>query len=158
MQIASFRIENYKSFRATEDVQLAPGFTVIVGQNNVGKTALVEALSLDFTQHLHRSLRTVPTAATPVRGNSAVTLRFQVSSEELLLLLSRFDNFWVPSQTSGPDAARAFAQIARAANTLVTTWHNGGLASARLESIPPTPATLLAASLRVTASGQIEAT
>jgi len=158
MQIASFRIENYKSFRATEDVQLAPGFTVIVGQNNVGKTALVEALSLNFTQHLHRSLRTVPTAATPVRGNAAVSLRFQVSSEELLLLLSRFDNFLVPSQNPGPDAARAFSQIASGTNTLVTTWYNGALASARLESIPPTPGSLLAASLRVTVDGQIEAT
>src|SRR2546421_9839388 len=163
MHIASFKVENYKSFRATDEVQLAPGFAVIVGQNNVGKTALVEALSLNFAHHPHRSLRTVPSAETPATGDSVVTARFQLSGEDLLPLLSRIGNFLVPAaqldaaQQNGTVAARAFAQRISGTNPLVTPWHNGGLASARLEAIPASLGNFLAAMLRATPSGRIEA-
>src|SRR2546427_80281 len=64
MHISSFRVENYKSFRATEEIRTAPGFNVIVGQNNAGKTALMEALSLSGGNKPHRSLK----SAAPCEG------------------------------------------------------------------------------------------
>ncbi len=60
MYLSSFRIENYKSFRTTDVISLTPGFNVIVGQNNAGKTALVEALSLTGGNVPHRSLIALP--------------------------------------------------------------------------------------------------
>src|SRR5437762_13860987 len=87
MYIASFRIENYKSFRTTEAVNLTPGFNVVVGQNNVGKTALVEALSLIAGHVPHRSLAALPTTLTPVRNDSVVEVAFRLTDVELLALL-----------------------------------------------------------------------
>lgn len=56
MQIEQLTIENYKSFRSAV-IDLAAGFNVIVGQNNSGKTALLEAFDLDhFISHPHRRL------------------------------------------------------------------------------------------------------
>ncbi len=56
MHLSSFRVTNYKSFHDSEKVHFEPGFNVIVGRNNVGKTALSEAISLRFLDKPHRSL------------------------------------------------------------------------------------------------------
>jgi len=159
MHIANFRIENYKSFRATAEIALTPGFNVIVGQNNVGKTALVEALSLAFSQQLHRSLQTIPVPGAPLGGNSTVDIRFSLAGEELRQLLSRIGNFWVPTDRQGGQAAaRAFNAIMRNSNTITTKWVDGGLTSARIEAISPAATgSTLAAYVRVTAAGKIEA-
>ena len=60
MYIAKLQIQDYKSYLASEEIGLTPGFNVIVGQNNAGKTALVEALSLRFDSKLHMSMTTSP--------------------------------------------------------------------------------------------------
>lgn len=44
---------------------LEPGFNVIVGLNNVGKTVLAEAVGLRLANKPHRSLDTVPTLGVP---------------------------------------------------------------------------------------------
>jgi predicted ATPase len=46
MLINAFSVFNYKSYRATAEIELSPGFNVFIGKNNSGKTALLEALSL----------------------------------------------------------------------------------------------------------------
>jgi predicted ATPase len=46
MQIKRFRLQNYKSFRDSGWLTFSTGFTVVVGQNNVGKTALLESLRI----------------------------------------------------------------------------------------------------------------
>ena len=43
MRISSFKIKNYKSFLEPEKITFDKGFNLIIGQNNVGKTALLEA-------------------------------------------------------------------------------------------------------------------
>src|ERR687894_2303320 len=40
MRIDRFRVLNYKSFADSTTMRLTSGFNVIVGQNNIGKTAL----------------------------------------------------------------------------------------------------------------------
>jgi AAA15 family ATPase/GTPase len=45
MWIKSFRLTNYKSFEDSGEHTLAPHMNVIVGQNNVGKTALLQAIA-----------------------------------------------------------------------------------------------------------------
>jgi predicted ATPase len=83
MYIETFRVRNYKSFRETPEVRLTPGFNVVVGRNNVGKTALVEALSLRFTPKQHQSLATRPRPTSQVEGTSEVEMRLVISREEL---------------------------------------------------------------------------
>src|SRR5579859_2117953 len=51
MFISALRIRNYKSFRDSDWLSFGPTFTVIVGQNNVGKTALLEAFRMRENAH-----------------------------------------------------------------------------------------------------------
>lgn len=56
MRINKFKIMNYKCFWETDYVHLFPGFNIVVGPNNIGKTALLESLSLHATSQPHRSV------------------------------------------------------------------------------------------------------
>ena len=46
MFIKNSKIENYKSFDQPNEIDFECGFNIIVGQNNVGKTAFLEMLTL----------------------------------------------------------------------------------------------------------------
>lgn len=46
MHFESIEVQNYKGFADSGSVSLSPGFNLIVGQNNSGKTALLEAFRL----------------------------------------------------------------------------------------------------------------
>ena len=84
MHISSFEVNNYKSFLSSGRMQLEPGFNVIVGQNNVGKTALVEALSLRFQGNPHRSRKTIPVVdGAPENPQSTVKIVIEMSAAEL---------------------------------------------------------------------------
>jgi len=157
MYIASFRIENYKSFSVTEDVSLSPGFNVIVGQNNVGKTALVESLSLRAGSHPHRSLETAPTRDAPLPSISAISATLRLAGSELLPFLRRLGDFYFPTMYSeAPRAAGDLTNMLSAPSLdLDTIWQNGGLAKAAFSILPETPP--LQAILRVARSGSIEA-
>jgi energy-coupling factor transporter ATP-binding protein EcfA2 len=66
MELISFQLKNYKSFYDSGELRFGCGFNAIVGPNNVGKSALLQALAQRFTNVPHRSVRSKPTA------NSAV--------------------------------------------------------------------------------------
>jgi hypothetical protein len=85
--IQSFRVANYKSYLDSNELKLSPGFNLIVGQNNVGKTALVEALSLHAAYNPHRSLKTVPTRQTPLLADGIVKHVFALTRDEGWTLL-----------------------------------------------------------------------
>lgn len=74
MKIESLTIENYKSFGTPTPILLAPQFNVVVGRNNVGKTALLEALSLSFSAKPHSTLTTKSAAWSIVNPDSRVRL------------------------------------------------------------------------------------
>jgi ABC-type lipoprotein export system ATPase subunit len=78
MYISRFQLLNYKSFRDSGVLEFQPGINIIVGANNSGKTALLEALSLSFNTSPHRSIETLPQRnSTPIRKSVAnVTLIF----------------------------------------------------------------------------------
>ena len=59
MHIKKLRIQNYKSFRDSGFMEFGPSFNVIVGQNNSGKTALLEALMLHNTPNKPHKRRDV---------------------------------------------------------------------------------------------------
>ena len=104
MQISTFQLKNYKSYRDSGELRLSSGFNVLVGQNNAGKSTLLEGLGLNFPAKPHRSLSTLPRSTTPANPTSTAKVALTVTSEELRdLLLSLTDGpFFVPI----PDALR----------------------------------------------------
>lgn len=136
MRLESFRVVNYKSFADSEKMRFAPGFNVIVGRNNVGKTALVEAVSLRFSNKPHRSLRTVPTPnahANPI-SEAEVSIRFD-ADELAELLVREMPVFYVPtdpySQEPGETAVRKALSDGL---TVEAGFQNQSLSSAKLST------------------------
>jgi len=87
MYISHFEVSNYKSYRRPAALDLLPGFNVITGQNNAGKTSLLEALSLTFSGLAHRSLQTVPVPGVLPANASAASITLVVMRQELMNLL-----------------------------------------------------------------------
>jgi energy-coupling factor transporter ATP-binding protein EcfA2 len=58
MILRSFRIRNFKCFRDTGVIQLKPGFNVLVGQNNSGKSTIIQALRQIGFKKPHRASTT----------------------------------------------------------------------------------------------------
>lgn len=134
MRVASFQIENYKSFRVTDEIPLSRGFNVVVGQNNVGKTALIEALSLRVGPNPHRSLQSVPVRNAPVSGASVVRMSLELSRDDLLAYMRRMGTFFVAldqgvEPTAVPDILRT---VISDANTIRVVWVNGAPQTAQL--------------------------
>lgn len=86
MYIYKAKIFNYKSFLESEEIEFGKGFNVIVGENNAGKTALLEALKPYFEHHPHRSLITIPSPDSVPTPLSKVELKIKISKEEFLVL------------------------------------------------------------------------
>ena len=87
MRIQSIRIENYKSLPDSGEIRFTPGINLIVGKNNSGKSALLEAISLNFGPQPHLSLAALPTPDTPINPTSSVTVTLTFSGGELGRLL-----------------------------------------------------------------------
>ena len=87
MYISQFRVGNYKSFVDSGPLDMGLGFNVICGQNNSGKTALLEALDPAATPNPHRSLATVPTPRTQPDPTSWLEVAFSLKGTELLQIL-----------------------------------------------------------------------
>jgi predicted ATPase len=85
MHISKFKLHHYKSYLASSEIDLAAGFNIVVGQNNVGKTALLEALRLNFAGNAkpHRSLQTAVTADSVLEPNSWADVSVLISRDEL---------------------------------------------------------------------------
>jgi predicted ATPase len=97
VHIEQIVIRNYKSYYESGPLQLTSGFNIIVGPNNVGKTALIEAVSLHFTNKPHRSLRTMPQPRSRTEPTSRVVLKVHLDAGEARqLLMDAVDDFWVP--------------------------------------------------------------
>ena len=82
MQIQWFRVFNYKRFRDSGPIRFEAGINVLVGQNDAGKTALVEALGLRNASVPHRSL------LAPIPGQSRIVAEMHLSSEDLRAALA----------------------------------------------------------------------
>lgn len=97
MQISTFQLVNYKSYRDSGEFQFSTGFNVLVGQNNVGESTLLEALGLKFLSKPHKSLSALPRFTSPVNPSSSAKIVLTVTGEELKdILLSLDGPFFVP--------------------------------------------------------------
>lgn len=82
MRIESVWIRNYRSFRDSGEITLSPGWNLIVGANNVGKSSLLDCLSGRFSASPHRSLVSLPTVETVLNPWSESVLTFVASGSE----------------------------------------------------------------------------
>jgi hypothetical protein len=97
MQILRFAIENYKCFHRETALDLREGFNVIAGQNNVGKTALLEALSLDFRLNPHKSITTMPLSGVAPRLTARVRVEFRLRQDEMQQFLGTPGTHFFPA-------------------------------------------------------------
>jgi hypothetical protein len=107
MYISHFRVHNYKSFYKSPSLSLSPGFNIITGQNNAGKTALLQALSLRFAINPHFSLKTVPWKNAPVKTACNIDLSFVVEPSEIKELLSTPGAYFIPWPRFNTELAQA---------------------------------------------------
>src|SRR5882724_9786105 len=84
MRISKFKIKNYKSFKETDEIELTSGINLITGQNNSGKTPLLEALSTRFNSIAHRSSKSQPTPSHAVNQFSEIDIEFKADKEEII--------------------------------------------------------------------------
>jgi len=97
MYLSKFQLLNYKSFRDSRILEFKPGINIIVGPNNSGKTALLEALSLTFQNHIHKSARTFPSPLNVTNTYSGCQISLIVKREDIGYFIqklseSRLDN------------------------------------------------------------------
>lgn len=114
MWIESIRVENYKRFRDTGHIALVRGMNVLVGQNDAGKTALIEALSKRGRSNmLHRSLLTVPSPGKGPYGQSRIHRTIRLDGWEIREALAPHNI--VSAQTVSPAELLAVAKLNEAA-------------------------------------------
>ncbi len=81
--ITRVEVQNYKSFRSPEPLILGAGFNVIIGSNNAGKTALLEAIALTFQYKPHQSIAVAESRSTQNSAQSSVKIVAQISSADV---------------------------------------------------------------------------
>lgn len=134
MQISSLKIQNYKSFWDSGLIEFGPKFNVIVGENNSGKTALLEALSLRFVDIPHLSQTTVPRQGSPVPSNSRVEVTFKLEKVEILeILKDYFPNFSVPlvNENRKDETAGLFVDWLNGERTIICELVSGNIEQAK---------------------------
>jgi predicted ATPase len=159
MLITRTHLHNYKSFRESPDLSFGPGFNVVVGPNNAGKTALLEGLSLTFGAAPHRSPVTIPRPGSPPSPFSSADLSIDIPKAEFLQLLADHaqPEFYVshPDGTTVQDAARQFLTRLPDPVVIEATYNpnQGGITMASSSAWPVPDTSNLAFALRVSPSG-----
>ncbi len=115
MKLISARINNYKSYWDSGRIQLSPTFNVVVGQNDSGKTAFLEALSTRAVQNPHRSPEVVPDRDRPSTSSSRVEVDIAFEKEDWDRAHNGVTNSWFPVPQghiqNGPDLNAMLAQL-----------------------------------------------
>src|SRR4051812_746052 len=89
MFIKKLQVFNYKSYFDSGVMEFAPGVNIIVGRNNAGKTSLLEVLTLNFEDHPHKSLKTLPTSSSKITEESRAEISLLFGKEELVNLINQ---------------------------------------------------------------------
>lgn len=92
MYIHSIEVSNYKSFVKSGKIEFDPGVNLIVGENNAGKTALLEALSRTWSARPHVGKHATGSDVTSAR------FTFRLSKDEILSIATINNNtFLMPA-------------------------------------------------------------
>ena len=84
MWIRQVEIENFKSFFKPQVITFAPGFNLILGANNAGKSTVSQALDLAYSADVpHRSFANVTRYGTHVSGQPRIVISAASNMQEL---------------------------------------------------------------------------
>ena len=90
MRISKVKLNNYVCFNDAPEFELGPGINFIVGKNNAGKTALIDALcgrpGVPYKMPRYRS---GPTTVTGDANVTSWTIEYQFSEHEVLQLIPK---------------------------------------------------------------------
>src|SRR5262245_48978932 len=138
MHFSKFKLENYKSFLSTEDLSFTPGFNVIVGRNDVGKTALVEVLSLTFGHEPHRSKKTLPYRRDQLTAFSRAHCTVHLAGDEMRALLLKQSVVIVPWNPTGDKAHfdALFNELLINGADLMFSWEPSNILNVQLPQYP----------------------
>jgi predicted ATPase len=98
MNLSRVTISNYKCFNEAQTFSLQPGINVVVGKNNFGKTALLEAMSMTADSIPHHSIGETG----EVRGEGDVaraTFEYDCTLSDLGAMM-RGEEFFIPIPVS----------------------------------------------------------
>jgi AAA15 family ATPase/GTPase len=98
MYLSKFQLFNYKSFLDSGLLEFTPGINIIVGANNSGKTALLEALTMNFGNAPHRSIKSLETPDSKIDSESRAEIVLHLDKGELRTLLHK-----IPPKIGIPD-------------------------------------------------------
>jgi recombinational DNA repair ATPase RecF len=133
MRYRTFDIQNYKSFVASGTLTFSPGLNVVIGQNDVGKSTLLEALALNFPDIPHRSAGTIPfPGALPLNQTSKAVFSFSVQLEEVHQVVRATvgnDVFYMKGISGRPsDDLKPLQDLLKSGLTVGAYFQGGGLA------------------------------
>lgn len=140
MYISKFRVKNYKSFLDSGEITFTPGINIITGQNNAGKTALIQALSLFFSNIPHKSSITIPNTSVNNIEVSNANIELVVSKVEIENYIFNQNQITLPFDEIFNNPAvysgRNFFDKLETENTLVSTFqYNGNPTESHINSI-----------------------
>jgi predicted ATP-dependent endonuclease of OLD family len=93
MYISKIKIENYKGFNNHDTIELKQGVNLIIGKNNSGKTALLEALTFNVSKpHLSESNK--QRSSSRIATSSTISGEMVISKEKLFNYVEDF----IPNQ------------------------------------------------------------
>ncbi len=108
MRIKRLKIHNYKSFRESDWITFGSGFNIIVGQNNSGKTALLETLRLRNCPSVPYLGLSIPKNIAP-NPNSHLDIDLSVSGSDIKEMLSHFgSSILIPVQSKERNEIKDF--------------------------------------------------
>lgn len=127
MRILRARIQNYKSYLDSGDILFAPGINVIVGKNDAGKSAAMEALSLSFSAKPHKSINTLPRSNSAIHPQSKVVMSFSLEPEDIQSFLAGQQNLAFPLRGNlhNVDAPRLLQSFLSAPIEFSLEWIDG---------------------------------
>ncbi|MBS9383474.1 MAG: AAA family ATPase [Dolichospermum sp. BR01] len=101
MYLSKFQLFNYKSFQDSGLLEFTPGINIIVGQNNAGKTALLESLTLNFQDIPHRSIETLKSPLSTLDNTRSTSkLYLYLKKEELRLMINQYLPLLIPTEAN----------------------------------------------------------
>src|SRR6266853_5793478 len=139
MRLTSFQLKNYKSYVDSGEINFGDGINVVVGQNNAGKSALMETLVTRFNDHPHRSLVTKPNPNDVINPRTSKSFSVELSGAELRTILLQGSQFGVPMRRGQP-ATDADARVildellAKASITIPLRYEASSLVVQRIPS------------------------
>lgn len=102
MFIKSVAIESYKSIHERQTLYFEPGFNLLVGTNNAGKTSVLDVIDLDFgLNDPHRSERTIPQFGGQNNQQSEFEVTLSTSCSEMWRLVGSTE-LYLPVRESAP--------------------------------------------------------